>query len=191
MDTITNLADTTNIPIGTILAYCSRVEDLFGSGWLLCDGAKIPDKFDDLREALSSPNTPNLLGRTLIGAGEGTDANGDKKTFALNESDGVYNITLTEAQMPSHQHFGWGGDGKNNDRNWATGNTQNHNFKGIADPSHQSYLWGSTFSGGQYTNPLPVSNETVTSQSQGTNTSHTNLPPSYAINFIIYAGSPK
>ena len=50
-------------------------------------------------------------GRTLIGAGTGTDANNTQKIFGIGEIGGEYTHTLTVAEMPSHSHKGlYGGD---------------------------------------------------------------------------------
>lgn len=43
-------------------------------------------------------------GRTLIGAGTGTDANNVQKTFDLMEAGGEYENTLVTDQIPSHTH---------------------------------------------------------------------------------------
>ena len=43
-------------------------------------------------------------GRTLIGAGTGTDSNSVQKTFAANSTGGEYDHTLTTNEMPSHNH---------------------------------------------------------------------------------------
>lgn len=43
-------------------------------------------------------------GRVLIGAGEGTDANGVKKTFNVGATGGEYEHKLTTAEIPSHNH---------------------------------------------------------------------------------------
>ena len=48
-------------------------------------------------------------GRTLIGAGTGTDSNNQAETFAVNATGGEYKHTLTVAEMPSHTHtLGYG-----------------------------------------------------------------------------------
>ena len=44
-------------------------------------------------------------GRTIIGVGTGTDSNSTSKTFAINETGGEYNHTLTINEMPSHSHL--------------------------------------------------------------------------------------
>lgn len=43
-------------------------------------------------------------GRTLIGAGEGTDINNTTETFTANTTGGEYLHKLTIAEMPSHTH---------------------------------------------------------------------------------------
>lgn len=43
-------------------------------------------------------------GRTIVGAGTGTDSNNVKKVFQINETGGEYQHTLTVNEMPSHNH---------------------------------------------------------------------------------------
>lgn len=43
-------------------------------------------------------------GRTLIGQGSGTDANGVSKSFSNGSTGGEYSHTLTVQEMPSHSH---------------------------------------------------------------------------------------
>ena len=44
-------------------------------------------------------------GRTLVGAGTGTDSNNESKSFTANSTGGEYNHTLTTAEMPRHNHI--------------------------------------------------------------------------------------
>lgn len=55
-------------------------------------------------------------GRTLVGVGEGTDANNISQTFTVGQTGGEYNHTLTVNEMPSHSHTGA----------TATGSTDNY-----------------------------------------------------------------
>ena len=67
-----------------------------------------------LINATSSTNPASYLGfgtwealgagRVLIGVGTGTDANSEAKAFAAGATGGEYNHTLTDAEMPSHDH---------------------------------------------------------------------------------------
>lgn len=43
-------------------------------------------------------------GRTIVGAGTGTDSNNVQKVFQINETGGEYQHTLTVNEMPSHNH---------------------------------------------------------------------------------------
>jgi microcystin-dependent protein len=81
------------MPVGTILAYAGSAAP---DGWLICNGTAIPqdDKYKTLRDLIGS-NTPNLIGRTLIGAGS---------SYALRATGGAEKHTLTIAEMPSHSH---------------------------------------------------------------------------------------
>ena len=46
-------------------------------------------------------------GRTIVGAGTGTDENNVKKVFEINQIGGEYQHTLTINEMPSHSHKSW------------------------------------------------------------------------------------
>ena len=47
-------------------------------------------------------------GRTIVGAGTGTDENNVQKMFEINQTGGEYQHTLTVNEMPSHNHlFGY------------------------------------------------------------------------------------
>ena len=43
-------------------------------------------------------------GRTIVGAGTGTDENNVQKMFEINQTGGEYQHTLTVNEMPSHNH---------------------------------------------------------------------------------------
>ena len=48
--------------------------------------------------------SPFAQGRTLIGAGTGTDINGTQRSFVGGSTGGEYLHTITQAEMPSHAH---------------------------------------------------------------------------------------
>jgi microcystin-dependent protein len=83
--------------------------------WLLCDGSIIPpeDKYKDLKTLLGKPTTPDLRGRTLIGAEQGTGL----AMRVLGQQGGEENHTLIINEMPKHHHGGWG----EIDGNWPFG----------------------------------------------------------------------
>jgi microcystin-dependent protein len=112
-------------------------------GWLLCDGSPIPAAFSELIAVVGGANTPNLCGRTLVGTGRLEDDRHFKKHFNLNDANGEFQHTLTEAEMPKHAHqtdssIGWqinrvGGDELNlmcqivGAKTFDTGGGQPHN----------------------------------------------------------------
>ena len=89
----------------------------------------------------SSTNPHNLFGgtweayaqgRVLIGVGEGTDANGVKKTFNAGATGGEYEHTLTVGEMPKHSHTGTaseaGAHNHNASLNSAAGHTHSLSY---------------------------------------------------------------
>lgn len=105
-------------------------------------------------------------GRTLIGAGTGTDVNSTSQTFTANDTGGEYTHKLTSSEMPSHDHnlnawaiawktsssndtyinaemFGGSWSGKNRpyvskNRTVSTGGNGSHN---IVQPYIVTYMW--------------------------------------------------
>lgn len=91
-------------------------------------------------------------GRTLIGAGTGTDENDEAKIFEANTTGGEYNHKLTVAEMPSHSHgqlqFHWAagsngggcyvGKGTGSDISAPTGGSESHNN---IQPYIVTYMW--------------------------------------------------
>lgn len=185
---------TAPVPMGTIVAFALS-KDSIPAGWLLCDGSAIPAQYTQLITALGSNNTPNLAGRTFIGTGapyNGTQSDGTSAGFntsnnwPLGYTGGNYNITLAINQIPSHQHLGWGESGNSA---WGTGNSATASYYGNHDHDGGNYLWGSTFTGGDPQNKIATNNGTITGTAAGPTSSHVNMQPYYAINYIIYTGA--
>lgn len=80
------------IPVGVMLPYFGAVAP---TGWLLCNGTAIPNGYVQLI-AIVGANTPNMLGRTVFGAG----ANG----VTLKNSVGSPTKQLITANLPAHSH---------------------------------------------------------------------------------------
>jgi microcystin-dependent protein len=81
--------------MGTIIAFALDQGNI-PDRWLLCDGSAIsPADYQELITALGSSNTPNLVGRTLIGASD---------DWPLNSTGGEPQHLLTVDEMPSHNH---------------------------------------------------------------------------------------
>jgi len=103
-------------PIGLILPYggivTPNILDTTLKGWVVCDGASlVKANYNALYEAIGdtygiSTNTnnfklPDLRGRTLIGAGQGTGLTGN---YVLGNSEGVEAVGLVAGHIPFHTH---------------------------------------------------------------------------------------
>lgn len=129
------------MPVGSIVAYYgAKAPD----GWLLCDGSAIPNdaKYQELKTLSGKSNTPDLRGRTLIGAGPGAGLS----ARALGEQGGEENRQLTVAQMPSHNHYGFG-EGYNN--YWPFGQVGTNKNKGSrGGVDEDNYYYNTSTTGG-------------------------------------------
>lgn len=98
-------------PIGTVVAFVLKSSNI-PTGWLPCDGSLIPSEYADLITALGGNNTPDLRGRTLIGAGaasnasqsDGTVPNFPSTAFVVGENGGEYAHVLVGGEVPPHCH---------------------------------------------------------------------------------------
>jgi microcystin-dependent protein len=129
------------MPVGSILAYYgAKAPD----GWLLCDGGVIAndDKYQELKTLLGKSNTPDLRGRTLVGTGQGAGL----AARALGQQGGEENHQLSIAEMPSHNHYGFG-EGYNN--YWPLGQVGRNNNKGSrGGVDEDNYYYNTSSTGG-------------------------------------------
>lgn len=162
--------DVVNVPVGGIVMFSGTILNL-SDNWALCDGTN---------------GTPDLRGRFIVGA-EGA--------YAQGAIGGVDTVALTELQMPSHTH-GNGGlatvNGGAHDHRlemavFATSQQHSHNHSArAAAQSHDST--GVVMSGVasavedslDHTHAL-----TGSTGSAGSGNSHENLPPYYALAYIM------
>ena len=142
------------------------------SGWLICDGSTVLRSTalgtllvnDGLRfgvgNGTTTVNIPDLRDRFPIGLG--TDAANN----AIGETGGARDVTLTAAQMPSHNH-------------WVP----------IATLDAQPFGSGDTASASEYaeigSNPTEGGETAPNTSSAGSGNSHTNMPPFVTVNYVI------
>ena len=132
------------------------------TGWALCDGQN---------------GRPDLRDKFIVGLGN---------TYSLADQGGANTVTLTESQMPSHNHT------------FSGSNTHKHDFKGVGGDDHNDsnrravvMRSDNTASHLIYTadSTTGVQNETISisgdTGNKGSGSSHENRPPYYALAFII------
>jgi microcystin-dependent protein len=168
------------MPVGTILPYAGAGANP-PEGWLLCNGTQLDktaenNKYKDLFDVIgysysqiksgNNFKVPNLQGRIPVGVNSS-----DSHFDLLGKEGGSKTVTLTIAQMPSH----------------------NHNF---SDPGHSHTIvkceagWGDigAFNGSRLTGSECPTNHVrsgITFDAQGSNQAHENLQPYLTVNYII------
>jgi microcystin-dependent protein len=180
-------------PTGSISPFAGAVAP---AGWLLCDGTTSTAGYPALA-AMVGATTPNLAGRTLIGAGSGVGLT----TRVLNSIGGSETHILTESELASHTHI------QNQHNHTATvtttANQSAHNHEllvqgGSGNPGSVFSL--TSVSNREYastpfiesTDPnitasstISIANNTPTNQNTGSGTAHNNMQPFRVVNYII------
>jgi hypothetical protein len=147
----TNMLDTTVlqrlIPPGGIIMWSGTIANI-PAGWALCNGLN---------------GTPDLRDRFIVGAGN---------TYAVGATGGANTVTLTVAQMPSHNHA-------------ITDPGHTHNVISYAGISSGSVRINSaTICCGS--GPTTSSSTTgITINNRGSDQAHENRPPYYALAYIM------
>ena len=96
-------------------------------------------------------------GRTLVGAGTGTDSNSIQRVFAINSTGGEYQHKLTTSEMPSHTHginsadqessgawgygISWDGKGDMTSGSNRISNTGGGQYHNNVQPYIVTYIW--------------------------------------------------
>jgi phage tail collar domain family len=132
------------------------------SGWTLCNG---------------SNGTPDLRNRFIVGAGS---------TYSVGSTGGSDTVTLTTAQMPSHNH--------SYSLSTSYTGSHSHTVSNVAAPSRIPYNSSSSSMDGGATRGGSVTTDSAGKHSHtisgsisatGSGQSHENRPPYYALCFIM------
>jgi hypothetical protein len=178
---INSVSDTPSYLIGTIIAAIWP-SDKAQPGWLFFDGTTVSAADYPALCNFLYQNTylPDLRGRYLWGANSiltlqqywsRTAGFGMMPPQEVTNEDNM--ITLTQGNIPSHQHYGWG----DNDGDWPYGTDWTQSVLGAADSDSGQPMYGSTYWGGDPNNgdvTVPFSI----------------FQPSYGVNYFIFSG-PK
>jgi microcystin-dependent protein len=170
LDNINTAGNFGFVPSGGIIIWSGSAAAI-PAGWLLCDGTS---------------GTPNLRDRFVVGAGS---------TYAVGATGGAATVALATANLPAHTHTFSGTTG-------GQSVDHSHAFQPLAVLGGGGGLNGNAISGGAaqigaaYWPMLPV-NQTAgasndhshaysgTTSSIGSGTAHENLPPYYALCYIM------
>ncbi|TAD86162.1 MAG: hypothetical protein EAY75_09355 [Bacteroidetes bacterium] len=161
------------MPVGAIIAFGGSIAP---EGWLLCDGQTSLSnaKYEELKKAINMNTTPDLRSRFVVGAGTGNGLS--TYPIGLGDNHGAEKHILTVAQMPNHKHTG------NTD---VAGNHQHSlGYRGF-------YLEGENGADGSVdesdmkTQSAGDHQHTLIIENTGNDEPHNNLPPYYALTYII------
>lgn len=167
-----------DLPIGSIIPSVITPQSL-PDGWLPCDGSVIPPAYQQLKTVLGSNNTPNLIGRTLIGAGslaKAQTSQTDKRdprfvalsatgALQIGDTGGEGDHLLSTSELPSHSHQINNGDFGLHHRSFEGSDDSDLPFETNSDSTR---LGGTNNAGGDQR--------------------HYNAQPYYAVTYMIYAG---
>ncbi len=155
------------MPVGSIIAYGGSTAP---EGWLLCDGKPIDSRYTDLRNAINSSMAPDLRSRFIVGAGQGTG----QESYSLNGIGGESKHTLSIEEMPKHRHELYTAGSKWANEGWI-GQNKDVKIK-LTDRTDDNDKPGSE---------VGIGKTDVVVVNEGESQPHNNLPPYYALTYII------
>jgi microcystin-dependent protein len=144
-------------PSGGIIMWSGSIVSI-PAGWLICDGTSA---------------TPDLRDRFVVGAGS---------TYAVDATGGAATVALSTAQMPAHTHT----FSATTNTTGAHTHTVNKSDAGSGTTTAEGGSTAdSTFNSGSAGNHAHTVSGTTASQGSGS--AHENLPPYYALAYIMKA----
>jgi len=168
------------MPSGGIIMWSGSTDDI-PTTWALCDGLN---------------GTPDLRDRFVVGAGN---------SYAIGDIGGASSVTLTEAQIPSHNHSfsdttsSAGYHSHSGSTNTTGSHTHTYDTRSRTRDCGSSYTskWEgvtskSTSSSGNHSHSLSINSAgshthsiSGTTGTTGSGSSHENRPPYYALAYIM------
>lgn len=174
------------VPVGLISMWSGALRNI-PLGWVLCDGQN---------------GAPDLRNRFIVGAGNGLDF---VSKYTVGNTGGLDKVTLTTAQLPTHNHEGsnldYAGDhshiyedsyrleqrgymgsiGISGETNVGGSRKYMSNKNGANVESSLYWRQNTTRNSENHTHKLNIKNT-------GLNEAHENRPPYYALAFIMFKG---
>ena len=154
------------------------------SGYLICDGSAVSrETYANLFSVISTIygsgdgsttfNLPDLRGRTIIGTGQG----GGLTNRPLGTIGGEEAHTLTQEEMPSHNH----GVTDPGHRHLSNVNVQRNNV----GAAYYSISGGEVVAGNNYSDYTGGATTGITINSMGNSQPHNTMSPFISLNYII------
>ncbi len=148
------------MPSGGIIIWSGAIVDV-PSGWYLCDG---------------NNGTPNLRDRFVVGAGS---------TYAVGDTGGAETHTLTLDEIPAHNH----GGGNHSHGVTDPGHAHSISSRNQDGSSNKAREGDPSGGGGVITNSattgISIQNSGTIISTQGGGLAHNNLPPYFALAYIM------
>ena len=171
--TATSVSGFGTIPLGVIVMWSGAISSI-PTGYALCDG-----------RVANGRTTPDLRGRFIVGSGTGAVGLTSRE---VGTTGGIEQTTLTINNLPAHNHTGSG--------TTSSGGAHTHTFNGYhANFKHEGSATESSLKDdgdGAYQPPNAISSAgehahtfSFTTSSVGAGEAFSNLPPFYALAFIM------
>ena len=182
------------LPVGTIVAYGGNTAP---TGWQICNGGAASSSA--LQTLLGQTNVPDLRDRFIIGAGSSYSrhsAAGSKDAVLVSHSHTINNHTHTFTTSSDGNHYhNFPGDDQLTNANtvagWGSVSDANFNYDAVSNyNSSTGQLWRTTnpksASGNNHAHSGTTGNPSDrNTDSHGTSATNANLPPYYALIYII------